>query len=380
VRALIAAGGTGGHVMPALAVADALRERGVEVAFVGARRSGASAAVEAAGYPQDLIALRGFARRLTLRNLTALAMAVVALPRATALVARRRPDVVVGAGGYVAGPVAVAAWLCRRPLMVMEADSHLGVANRLAAPLARRVTLAFPLEGRSGRRYLVTGRPVSRAVASATRTAGRRSFGIDPGATAVLVVGGSQGARTLNRAAVEAFGSAPPVDVIHVAGPALLEETRRLLDGRDPGEGYRLVGWLDDMPGAIAAADLVVSRSGGSVFEIAAIGRPAILVPYPHATADHQAKNARWLAEAGAAVVLPDAECTGEHLRELVGALLSDRRRLEAMAEAARAAGRPDAADRVADEALAIARRRRRRVRVPRPRVPRLRRRRRPAG
>jgi UDP-N-acetylglucosamine--N-acetylmuramyl-(pentapeptide) pyrophosphoryl-undecaprenol N-acetylglucosamine transferase len=368
---LIAAGGTGGHVVPALAVADALRARGAEVTFVGARGSGAGAAVDAAGYPQDLLRLRGLTRRPTPRNLVALALAAVAVPRAAALMARRRPDVVIGGGSYVAGPVALAAWLGRRPLLLMEVDSHLGVANRLAAPLARRVTLAFPLAGRTGRRYLVTGRPVGRAVVAATRTAGRRAFGIDPGATAVLVVGGSQGARTLNHAAVEAFGDAP-LDVIHVTGPALLDETRRLLDGRGPGDGYRLAGWLDDMPDAIAAADLVVSRAGGSVFEIAAIGRPAILVPYPHATADHQAKNARWLAEAGAAVVLPDADCTGERLRGLVGALLSDRHRLDAMAESARAAGRPDAADRVADEALAIARRPRRRPRLPR--RPRLRR------
>jgi UDP-N-acetylglucosamine--N-acetylmuramyl-(pentapeptide) pyrophosphoryl-undecaprenol N-acetylglucosamine transferase len=346
--------------MPALAVADALRARGAEVAFVGARGSGAGAAVRAAGYPQDLIPIRGFARRLTPRSLVALAMAVAAVPRAAALLARRRPDVVIGGGSYVAGPLALAAWLMRRPLLLMEADSHLGVANRLAAPLARRVTLAFPLPGRDGRRYLVTGRPVGRAVTGATRTAGRRAFGIDPEATTVLVVGGSQGARTLNRAAVEAFGDAP-IDVIHVAGPGLLDETRRLLRGRRADGGYRLVGWLDDMPDAIAAADLVVSRSGGSVFELAAIGRPSILVPYPHATADHQAKNARWLSEAGAAVVLPDADCTGERLRGLVGALLTDRHRLDAMADAARAAGRPEAADAVADEALAIARRPRRR-------------------
>jgi UDP-N-acetylglucosamine--N-acetylmuramyl-(pentapeptide) pyrophosphoryl-undecaprenol N-acetylglucosamine transferase len=362
--------------MPALAVADALRERGAEVRFLGARGAGAARAVEEAGYPQDLLPLRGFARRLTPRNLAALAMAALALPRAAGVLARRRPHAVLGAGGYVAGPAAAAAWLTRRPLVLMEADSHLGLANRVGAPLARRVALAFPLAGRTGRRYLVTGRPVSRAVTSATRTAGRRAFGIDPGATAVLVVGGSQGARTLNRAAVEAFGGAAPIEVIHVAGPGLLEETRRMLNGRDQEDRYRLVGWLDDMPGAIAAADLVVSRSGGSVFELAAIGRPAILVPYPHAAADHQAKNARWLAEAGAAVVLPDDECTGEHLRGLVGALLSDRHRLDAMAEAARAVGRPDAADRVAEEVLAVARRpRRRRPRLPRP--PRLRRRRR---
>ena len=358
--------------MPALAVADALRARGAEVSFVGARGSGAGVAVRAAGYREDVIALRGLVRRVSLRNVWAVALAVLAVPRAASLIVRRRAQVVVGGGSYVAGPVALAAWLTRRPLLLTEADSHMGMANRLAAPLARRVTLAFPLAGRSGAKYVVTGRPVGTDVTRATRTAGRRAFGIDPGATVVLVVGGSQGARSLNVAAVEAFGDDPPVEVIHVAGPRQLDETRRLLDRRSPGPRYRLVGYLDDLPDAIAAADLVISRSGGSVFELAAIGRASILVPYPHATADHQAKNARWLAEAGAAMVLPDADCSGERLRELVGALLSDRRRLDAMAEAARSVGRPDAADVVAEQALALVRRRRR---IPRPRVPRLRRR-----
>jgi UDP-N-acetylglucosamine--N-acetylmuramyl-(pentapeptide) pyrophosphoryl-undecaprenol N-acetylglucosamine transferase len=341
--------------MPALAVADALRARGAEVRFIGARGTGASGTVARAGYPEDLIPLRGFVRRVSARNLWTLALAAAATPRAASLLVRRRTDVVLGGGSYVGGPVALAAWLTRRPLLLMEADSHLGVANRLAAPLARRVTLAFPLAGRSGPRYLVTGRPVSRAVAEATRTAGRRAFGIDPEATVILIVGGSQGSRTLNLAAIEAFGDAPPFEVIHVAGPTQVDEARRLLDARAPGSGYRLVGWLDNLPEAIAAADLVIARSGGSVFELAAIGRPSILVPYPLASADHQATNARWLAEAGAAMVLPDPDCTGERLRGLVGALLADRRRLVAMAESARAVGRPDAAERVADEVFAIA-------------------------
>jgi UDP-N-acetylglucosamine--N-acetylmuramyl-(pentapeptide) pyrophosphoryl-undecaprenol N-acetylglucosamine transferase len=345
--------------MPALAVADALRARGAEVAFIGVRGTGASGVVRGAGYREDAIPLRGLARRFTLSNLWAVVLAAAATPRAASLLVRRRASVVVGGGGYVAGPVGLAAWLTRRPLLLMEADSHLGMANRLAAPLAKRVTLAFPLAARSGRRYLVTGRPVGRAVVGATRTAGRRAFGIDPGATVILVVGGSQGARSLNVAAIEAFGDDPPVEVIHVAGPRQVEEARRQLGARGGGH-YRLVGWLDNLPEAVAAADLVISRSGGSVFELAAIGRPSILVPYPHATADHQTKNARWLAEAGAAVVIPDPDCTADTLRGLVGALLSDRRRLEAMAEAARAVGRPDAADRVADEVLALARRRRR--------------------
>lgn len=346
--------------MPALAVADALRGRGAEVSVVGARGASSAGRAQAAGYPEDHISLRGFSRRLSpgaiVANLRTVVLTIAAVPRAAAVLRRRRADVVVGAGGYVAGPVALAAWLTRRPVVLMEADSHMGVANRLAAPLARRVTLAFPLRGRSGPRYLVTGRPVSAAVVSATRTSGRRAFGIDPGATMVVVVGGSQGARTLNVAAAGAFGDQPPIDVVHVAGPTQLDQTRELLGAHDPGPRYRLVGWLDNLPEAIAAADLVVSRSGGSVFELAAIGRPSILVPYPYATADHQAKNARWLAEAGAAVVLPDAECTGERLRALVGALLADRRRLQGMADAAAAVGRPGAAEAVAQVALEVAR------------------------
>lgn len=301
--------------------------------------------------------------------------AALAVPRCGRILRRRRADVVIGGGGYMAGPTAVAAAVRRRPLLLTEADSHLGVANRLAAPFAKRVALAFPLPDRTGPRYMVTGRPVRRAVREATRTGGRRRLGIAPGATVVLIVGGSQGARSLNTAAVDAFGDGPPFELIHVAGPGQVDEVRRALATRDPGPRYRLEGFLDDLPSAIAAADLVVSRSGGSVFELAAIGRPSILVPYPHAAADHQAKNARWLAEAGAALVLPDGECTGERLRDLVGALLADRARLEAMGQAATAVGRPEAADLIAEEAMRIARRRRRRLRRPRrPRVPRLRR------
>jgi UDP-N-acetylglucosamine--N-acetylmuramyl-(pentapeptide) pyrophosphoryl-undecaprenol N-acetylglucosamine transferase len=340
--------------MPALAVADALSARGAEVSLVGTVKPGAGGT--AGGYPVDRLSLSGFARRLTLRNLWVLLQALTAVPRAMGILHRRHADVVVGAGGYVAGPVAIAARLTRRRVLLMEADSHLGLANRLAAPLARRVTLAFPIAGRRGSRYLVTGRPVSAAVAGATRTAGRRAFSIPPDATVVLVAGGSQGARSINQAAVEAFGDGPPFHLIHVAGPGQLEEVRAALASRTPGPGYTLVGYLDNFADAVAAADLVVARSGGSVFELAAIGRPAVLVPYPHATADHQTKNALWMSRAGGAVLLPDDECTGERLRALVGALLADRRRLEAMAEASRALGRPDAADRVAAEALALAR------------------------
>lgn len=336
-------------MVPALAVAEALRARGAEVGFVVSRGRAGQGIAAAAGFPEESIPMRGLVRRVSARNLVAVAETLLALPRALRVLARRRPHVVVTAGGYMAAPVAVAARLRGRPVVAMEADSHLGLANRMVAPLARRMALAYPLAGRTGRRYVVTGRPVRDAVRTATRTSGRRVFGISPDATVVVVVGGSQGARTLNVAAVEAFGDNPPFDVIHVAGPGQLEETAAMLATRAPGSRYRLVGYLDNLHDALAAADLVVSRAGGSVFELSAIGRASILVPYPHATADHQTANARWLVDAGAAMLLPDAECTGPRLQALVGALLSDRRRLDAMAESARAVGQPDAADRIAD-------------------------------
>lgn len=340
--------------MPAIAVADALAARGADVSFIGLRRGSGAGLATAAGYPEKTLPLRGLQRRLSLANIGALALAALALPRSAAELRRRRADVVIGAGGYVGGPVALAAWLTRRPVMLTEADSHLGLANRLVSPLARRIALAFPLRGRRRRKWQVVGRPVSTAVREATRTAGRVAFNIPDDETAVLIMGGSQGARQLNTAAVEAFGADPPIHIIHVAGPGQYADVDRALG--DAGPRYRLFPYLDNLPLAIAAADLVVSRAGGSVFEIAAIGRPSVLVPYPHATADHQTTNARWLAEAGAAVVLADDLCTGERLREIVGALLADEPRLASMAAAARANGRPDAADRIAEMALELAR------------------------
>ncbi len=341
--------------MPALAVAEALRDRSAQVAFVTAQGRAGTGFADAQGFPEESVPLQGFRRSLDLSNLRTVWMALLAVPRAIRIVRRLHADAVVTGGGYMAGPVALAAFFTRRPVVALEADAHLGLANRLIAPISRRVVLAFPVRGRSGRRYIVTGRPVRRSVRTASRTIGRRRFGISPDATVVLVVGGSQGARSLNRAAADAFGPEPPFEVIHVAGPRQLEETKALFGDAGPGPNYRLEGFLDDLPDALAAADLVVSRAGGSVFELAALGRPSILIPYPHATADHQTTNAQWLVTAGAAIILPDADCTGPRLRELVGALLSDRPRLEAMGDAARSVGRPEAADRIADIVLGVA-------------------------
>ncbi len=294
--------------------------------------------------------MRGFARRFTLANLRTLALTVAAVPRARRILKRRRAQVVIGGGGYLSGPVALAARLSRIPVVLTEADSHLGLANRLAAPLARRVCLAYPIAGRTEPKFIVTGRPVGAEVTTATRAAGRAALGIPTDAVCVLVAGGSQGARTINRAIAEAYRDGPPFELIHIAGANQVDDVNRMLAGHASGPRYRVVGYLDNFHDAVAAADLVVSRSGGSVFELAAIGRPAILVPYPYATGDHQTKNAQWLVDAGAAELVPDSECTAPRMRALITQLLGDTARLERMSVGATTVARPDAARRIANE------------------------------
>lgn len=335
--------------MPALAVADALRERGAEVLFIGADRAERSL-VPAAGYSFEEISVSGLDRRNPLRALRALAQSARALRRSRALLAAAHIDVVMGGGGYVAGPVALAAWTRRIPIVLTEADSHLGVANRALAPLARRVCLAFPIAGRGGKRYRVTGRPV--APPTADREAARAAFGIEQGEQLVLVFGGSLGSRTINTAALDGLDGAG-FRVLHICGTRDWPELRE----RPRGPGYELLEYLErgEFAQALAASDLVVARAGGSIFEIAAYGRPSILVPFPAASADHQATNAAWMEHAGAAVVLADSECSGTRLAAEVGRLAGDRARLEAMGRAARALARPEAAAEVATIVLAAA-------------------------
>jgi UDP-N-acetylglucosamine--N-acetylmuramyl-(pentapeptide) pyrophosphoryl-undecaprenol N-acetylglucosamine transferase len=329
-----------------LAVADALRARAAEVAFIGGDRTEREL-VPAAGYPFERLAVSALDRRNPLRALRAIVRAAAAVVRARRLL--RGVDAVMGGGGYVAGPVALAATLRRIPVVLTEADSHLGLANRALAPLARSVCLAFPIAGRDGPRYVVTGRPV--APPSADRGSARAQFAVAEGELLVLVFGGSLGSRRINEAAIAGLDG--PYRVLHVTGtrdwPALSRRPRRA--------GYDLREYLDRalFAQALAASDLVVARSGGSIFELAAYGRPAILVPYPAASAGHQLSNARWMERAGAAVVLLDADCDAARLASEVARLTADATRLAAMGAASRSLARPNAAGDVADLVLAAA-------------------------
>ena len=361
-RVVIAAGGTAGHVVPAIAVADALRAEGSEVSFLGTRGRAEADLVPAAGYEIDFLRVSGLSRRNPLKAARASWQATRAVGAARHLLERRRAEVVLGGGGYVAGPVGLAAVRMGLPLVLTEADSHLGLANRLLARRARRVCLAFPIPGRDGGPYLLTGRPVPRAVLEADPTVARRRFGIPEPADCVTVVGGSLGARSINLAAFDAFNRlGGPHDhvgqpwILHVVGRRDYAELRRRWDEEGRPERYTLLQYEPNLGDVLAAADLVVARAGGSVMEVAAAGRPAILVPYPHATADHQTTNARWMAEGGAAVVIPDAELSANRLSGAIAELLDDEDRLREMGIAARRLAKPDAAERIAREVLEAA-------------------------
>ncbi len=359
---MIAAGGTAGHVVPAIAVADALRASGATPTFVGTRDRAEAELVPEAGYEIDFLALEGLSRRNPFKAARAVFRAAWGVGAAKKILREREADVVMGAGGYVAGPVGLAASRLGLPLVLTEADSHLGLANRRLASRARRVCLAFPIAGREGDPYLVTGRPVPGAVLDADRWAARRRFGIPRGDHVITVFGGSLGARTVNEAAFEAFGGGEealaddPVGrpwILHVAGrrdyPAL--EERWALAGRP--ERYLLLEYEPSLGDVLAASDLVIARAGGSVMEIAAAGRPAILVPYPHATADHQTTNARWMTSARAAVTIPDSGLESERLRAEADAILGNEFRLGEMTANSKRLAVPDAAERIAAEVLA---------------------------
>jgi UDP-N-acetylglucosamine--N-acetylmuramyl-(pentapeptide) pyrophosphoryl-undecaprenol N-acetylglucosamine transferase len=340
-----------------MAVADELRASGATVSFLGTRVRIEAELVPAAGYEIDFVKARGIDRRNPVKAAAAAAEAVLSVGAAKRVLRTRRADVVLGAGGFVAGPAGLAALATRTPLVLSEADSHLGLANRLLAGRARRVCLAFPIRGREGKRYVVTGRPVPTAVLAADRETARARFDVPAGRRCLLVMGGSQGARSINECAIEALAEREGRDfhVIHLAGRRDFRALRTRLDAASHRDGYTLLSYEPDLGDCLAACDLVLARSGGSIFEIAAAGRPAVLVPYPHATADHQTANAAWMADAGAAVVLGDDEMSAARLAAEVGVLLGDEGRLVAMSAASVSLAKPNAALRIAEEILEAA-------------------------
>ncbi len=307
----------------------------MEVTFAGSPDRVEARLVPERGYAFDAFRVSGFPRRPGPRLLGALGLAAAAPVACLRILARRQPDVVLGGGGYVGGPMVFAAWLRRIP-------------NRLATPFVQRLFLAYPGDGANGKARVV-GRPIPSTSQAVTREQARRELGLPLEGPVVLVFGGSQGARTLNETAVDAWGHAGPA-VVHLSGERDYDDLRdRVLRAV-----YRLLPFIDDFGSALVAADVVVSRAGGSVWEVAAAGLPAILVPYPHATSNHQLKNAEYFERAGGARIVEDDQAH-ESVPVLVTELLADPALLERMSDAMRAAAKPDAADKIADELVALA-------------------------
>jgi UDP-N-acetylglucosamine--N-acetylmuramyl-(pentapeptide) pyrophosphoryl-undecaprenol N-acetylglucosamine transferase len=347
LRFLIAAGGTVGHVAPALAVAEALRRRGGLVTFAGSPDRVEARLVPEHGYEFDAFAVSGLPRRPGPELARAAGKALAAPFACRRILRRRDPDAVLGGGGYVAGPMVLAARLAGIPCALTEADAHLGLANRLAAPLAERVFLALPL-GLHGEKYRAVGRPIPAASRPVNRAEARGRLGLADDARVVLVFGGSLGARLLNELALGAWAeNGPPV--VHLCG----ERDYPGLRGRVSRADYILAPFMDEIGVAYGAADVALARAGGSVWELAAAGLPAVLVPGAFATGDHQEKNARWFVDAGGAVAVPEPEAA--RAPRVVEELLDDADRLAAMATAMRAVAKPDAAEEIADELISLA-------------------------
>ncbi|HEX7255087.1 MAG TPA: UDP-N-acetylglucosamine--N-acetylmuramyl-(pentapeptide) pyrophosphoryl-undecaprenol N-acetylglucosamine transferase [Gaiellaceae bacterium] len=335
-------------MLPAIAVGEALRERGAAVTFAGSPDRVEARLVPEAGFEFDPFRISGLPRRPGIELARSLFRAGGAVRESRRILERRRPDVVLGAGSFVAGPMVVAAATMRIPTALTEADAHLGLANRIAAPFAKRVFLSYELDGRGPPKYRVVGRPIPRSSRPLPRAEARARLGLPAEGRILGVFGARAGAKSLNELAVEAWGSEGPV-VLHLSGERDYEALRPRVGRAD----YHLLSGVDDFGAALSAVDLALARSGGTVWELAAAGLPAVLVPYPHATADHQTKNARYFEAGGGAVVLPETDL--HEAPELVEALLGHDARLAKMSEAMRSLAREDAADRIAEELIELA-------------------------
>ncbi len=359
--AIVAGGGTAGHVVPGLAIAEELVRRGVpreQVHYVGSSRGIETRLVPDAGFPLTVLPGRGIQRRLTLANVGAILGLVSAVLTGIRLVRRLRPAVVVGLGGYASVPCVIGAVLWRVPIVVAEQNAVPGLANRLAGRFAKACAVSF--DGTDLPRATWTGNPVRpevvalAATGDADRQAARTRLDLPADRAVLAVFGGSLGARRINDAvadAVSQWSGRADLAVRHVTGTRdHAEMLERVTLPADALLTHQLVAYEDDMPSVYAAADLVLCRAGASsVAELAVAGVPAVLVPLPGAPGDHQAANAAALVDAGAAVLVPDSELDGDCVVATVGRLLDEPGRLAEMARSAAHVARPDAAAAVVD-------------------------------
>jgi UDP-N-acetylglucosamine--N-acetylmuramyl-(pentapeptide) pyrophosphoryl-undecaprenol N-acetylglucosamine transferase len=353
ITVLLAGGGTGGHVFPLIAIADALNllSRDYRVLFVGTRRGLEAKIVPAHGFTLeflDIRPLRGVGFSGALRGA---ARAIGVMPESVRLLKRETPDVVLSVGGYAAGPITLAAWALGIPTALLEPNSEMGLSNRCMASLVDRAYTAYESVERhfSPTRVLRTGVPLRAGFTP-------RPWTVHDGPLRLLVLGGSQGALALNETVPEVVSQIGiAVEVTHQCGNSRVQDVQRLYERLDCAN-VKLVPFIEDMPSALKWADIVVSRSGASaVSEICAVGRASILIPYPFAAGGHQHKNALALAKAGAAYCLDSKLATAEEIKKVILQLANDRQRLIEMCAASQRLGRPDAAHTIARDLIELA-------------------------
>ncbi|HWQ62255.1 MAG TPA: undecaprenyldiphospho-muramoylpentapeptide beta-N-acetylglucosaminyltransferase [Negativicutes bacterium] len=371
MKVIISGGGTGGHIYPALTIARAINDiQPADILFVGTRQGLEADIVPKEGFPFATVDAGGIERRLTWGNLRAIARTFAGLFEAYGVIRRFRPDIVIGTGGYVCGPVLLTASLLGIPALIQEQNVIPGVTNRILARFVAKIAAGYPEAannfGANKDKVIVTGNPVRREVLTATRAEGLESLGLSPDRLTLLVAGGSRGARSINTAMADVharFAGRADIQILHATGSGEYNNIVGLLQERgiDPAKtgNISIVPYLYNMPQALAAADLAVFRAGAvGLAELTVRGIPAVLVPYPYAAENHQEFNARVLENRGAAVVIRDAELSGALLADTLEALLGDAARLRAMADASRQLGRPEAAAVIARLAIDIAARR----------------------
>ena len=361
MRIMIAGGGTGGHIFPGIAIAEAIDALapGTEIFFAGRRGSIEERVVARSGRAFLAVPSMGLRRGFDLRNLVMPFVVKAGYLKALAVLSRRRPDAAVGTGGFISLPPVLAAATLRVPVVLQEQNAYPGLATRVLSRWARAVHVSFE----ETRQYLpraraveLSGNPVRSDLAGVDRSDARTALGLSADAPVVLFIGGSRGAARINDAVASALPRFRELGVELVLQTGVDDATRLREAVEASGVRGVVEAFFDDMATAYAACDLVVSRAGATaIAEIAFLGKPSILVPYPHATEGHQMKNARALERAGAAVVIPDGELTGDALADRIDGFLSNRHQLAEAADAAGALARPDAADRVARAVLAVA-------------------------
>lgn len=353
IKIMVMAGGTGGHVFPALAVAQGLRERGAEVVWIGTRAGLEARVVPSNGLPIEWLSISGLRGKGALSWLLAPLKLVRALWQALSILRRHQPRMVLGMGGFVAGPGGLAAWLLRRPLVIHEQNAIAGFTNRMLALLATRVLEAFP-HTFAGDRALTVGNPVRPQISALQPAEIRLSANEAP--LHLLVLGGSLGALAINRLVPQALALLPASlrpQVRHQAGRTLEHAQKAYAEA---GLAISPEAFIEDMAAAYGWADLVICRAGAlTVAELAAAGLPSVLIPFPYAVDDHQTANGRYLADAGAAVLIQEAALTPRLLADTLGDLLADRLRLRDMAKAAHERAWHQSRDLIVEECMALA-------------------------